>query len=101
MTLDELSHAARATPVVLEEWAQLGAFGPRWKERRDRGKNRHITKEVAHRAIIMRALLDAGLQPRAAAAVAMTHETRDREQLLLVSSRGVNITIDRNSLNLP
>jgi Fe2+ transport system protein FeoA len=101
MTLDELTHRSRTRPQELERWRTLGAFGDRWKEPRERGMWRHITKLVAHRAILMRTLLDAGLTEGAALRIVQQHEIKDKNEPLHVRTKGVNITIWRSSLKLP
>ena len=101
MTLDELCAVTRQTPNDLERWAQLGAFGPRWKESRDRGKWRHITKEVAHRAIIMERLVAIGVDEERAAPVAASHVKADSKEPLYTSMRGVTVTVHRGDLDLP
>lgn len=101
MTLDELSHYSRTSAVELERWRALGAFGDRWRENRDRGAWRHITKLVAHRAIIMRTLLDAGVTEKAAVQIARTHEVKDRDEPLEVIAKNARISIWRSNLNLP
>lgn len=101
MTLDELTHLSRSTPMELDEWRAFGVFGDRWKEPRDRGVWRHITKEVAHRAVIMRTLLDLGLTEHAAAQIASTHKVKDRDEPLYVRGRNGMITVCRGNLKLP
>jgi myo-inositol catabolism protein IolC len=101
MTLDELCHAARTTPQELERWRALGVFGDRWKEPRDRGVWRHITKLVAHRAVLMRTLLSVGLTVETAARIARTHEVKDRDLPLTVTATGIQIQVARDKLNLP
>lgn len=101
MTLDELCHRAQSNPTELERWRRLGAFGDRWKEDRDRGPWRHITKEVAHRAIIMRALLRAGVTEGAAIQIVQRHSIKDKYEPLEVRTPAVNIVIWRSNLKLP
>lgn len=101
MTLDELRHRSRTTPEELERWRKIGAFGDRWREDRDRGVWRHITKTVAHRAIIMRALLDAGLTEGAAVSIARNHDIKDKDLPLEVRTKHVQINVWRSSLRLP
>lgn len=101
MTLDELCHVSKSNPTELERWRRLGVFGDRWKEERVAGPWRHITKVVAHRAIIMRALLRAGVTEGAAVQIARQHEVRDKQEPLEVRTPAVNITIWRSALKLP
>lgn len=101
MTLDELCHRSKSNPTELERWRRLGAFGDRWKEDRVSGPWRHITKVVAHRAIIMRALLSAGITEGAAIKIVRQHEIRDKYEPLDVRTPAVNITIWRSNLKLP
>lgn len=101
MTLDELTYASRTKYPELESWRMLGLFGDRWKEPRDRGCWRHVTKLVAHRAVIMRALLDAGLTRDAAMKAARSHEVKDRDKPLLVHAQTTQITLWRDTLPLP
>jgi hypothetical protein len=75
MTLEELCHRTRSRPATLEEWARLGALGPSWQETTE-NKWRHITKNCARRAIVMKHLVDSGLRPGEAAKIA--DETADR-----------------------
>ena len=56
-------------PADLEAWARLGALGPSWRETTE-NKWRHITKPCANRAMVMRELLDVGLEPDVAADLA-------------------------------
>lgn len=100
MTLQELCYLTKATPPELDEWAELGALGPRWKEPRDRGRWRHISREAAQRAVIMRHLLDMGLQPRTAAAIASVHQRGDLSDLHATMS-GVEVRIKRSEIDLP
>ena len=72
MTLQELMHRAKARPSELEEWARLGALGPAWRETTE-NKWRHITKKCANRAMVMRQMLDVGLDPELAAQLADAH----------------------------
>ena len=69
MTLDELCHRASAKPRDLERWARLGAFGPKWGETTE-NKWRHIDRMTARRAVMMRVLLDSGLNDETAAGLA-------------------------------
>jgi len=101
MTLDELTHASRTKYSELESWRMLGLFGDRWREPRDRGCYRHITKLVAHRAILMRSLLDVGLTVTAALKIAREHEVKQRDQPLTVTARNAQIILWRSNLNLP
>jgi hypothetical protein len=101
MTLDELCHVSRSTPNDLERWRALGVFGDRVKEPRDRGVWRHVSKEIAHRAIIMRTLLDLGLTEQAATQIARTHQVKDRQEPLRITGRNGQITVMRSNLNLP
>lgn len=101
MTYDELCHVSRSRPQTLERWRVLGVFGDRWKEPRDRGCWRHITKLVAHRAVIMRTLLDAGFSEKAAADAARSHEVKDRDQPLKVNANNMEINLWRSDLHLP
>jgi len=97
MTLDELAYATKVSPITLEEWAQLGAYGPRWKENRDRGKWRHITREVAQRAVVMSRLVRAGLTTITAADIARTHEVGD-DMPLYAHQGEVTLIVKRNDL---
>lgn len=101
MTLDELCYRVKCRPVDLERWAELGAFGPRWKEPRDRGKWRHITRDTAQRAVVMAHLVKIGLQEPDAARFASLHEKRDATKPLVISMDGVEIIVRREELNLP
>lgn len=69
MTLDELAHTARCSAFTLDRWARDGAFGPRWQEPINQGRWRHITKDVARRACVMSALIEAGVAEAAASAI--------------------------------
>jgi myo-inositol catabolism protein IolC len=101
MTLDELSAASRSKPSDLDRWRAMGVFGDRWKEPRDRGAWRHITKEVAHRAIIMRTLLDLGLTETAATQIARQHEIKQKDDPLVVVGKNGTVTVWRSNLKLP
>jgi hypothetical protein len=68
-TLEELCFKASAKPKDLERWARAGAFGPRWAETTE-NKWRHIDRMTARRAVLMRILLDAGLNEETAAGLA-------------------------------
>lgn len=101
MTLDELCHRARARPADLEEWAALGALGPSWRETTE-NKWRHITKNCATRAIVMRHLVDSGLRPGEAARIA--DETADRlaaGERVEYPSGTMRILIDPATMDLP
>lgn len=103
MTLDELCYTVRRTPVDLERWAELGALGERWKEPRDRGKWRHITKEVAGRAIIMERLVQSGIEEERAVPIA-SHYDRKRDWpngQIPAHIRGVTVTVYLEELDLP
>jgi Fe2+ transport system protein FeoA len=101
MTLDELCFLTARSPVDLERWAQLGAFGLRWKEPRDRGKWRHISRATAQRAVIMERLVQLGIDEEHSAAIASTHEVKDKDKPLDVTIRGVTLTVHRADLDLP
>lgn len=81
MSLDELCHVTNADVQTLERWSALGALGSRWRQRRDQGKWRHITREVARRAVIMSRLVAAGIAEEPASRMAMTYyySPRSRE----------------------
>lgn len=100
ITLDELCHKAKATPQALDHWAEIGALGPRWRENRDRGKWRHITREVAQRAVIMSHLLQAGIDKQVAAKLAATHERGD-DTPLIAKNKSVQIIVWRSNIKLP
>lgn len=97
MTLDELCYATKASAMLIEEWAQLGAYGPRWRENRDRGKYRHVTREMAQRAVIMSRLVQAGMKPEAAARISVEHTVRITDPLI-ARIGAVEITIKRDDL---
>jgi Fe2+ transport system protein FeoA len=97
MTLDELCYATKASAMLIEQWAQLGAYGPRWRENRDRGKYRHVTREMAQRAVIMSRLVRAGMKEEAAAKIAVEHQVRTTEPLIARLGE-VHITIRRDDL---
>lgn len=97
MTLDELCYVTKASPNLVEQWAQLGAYGPRWKEKRDRGKYRHVTREMAQRCVIMSRLVQAGMKPEAAARIAVEHTLRDTDPLI-ARLGPIQITINREDL---
>jgi myo-inositol catabolism protein IolC len=101
MTLDELCHVSRTKQPELERWRAIGAFGDRWKEDRDRGVWRHISKIVAHRAIIMRTLIELGLTEPAALQIARQHEITEKDEPLEVIGKNGRITVWRSNLNLP
>lgn len=98
MTLDELCWRVRKKPQDLERWAQLGAFGPRWKEPRDRGKWRHINRETAQRAVIMAQLVESGMKEENASKLAEVHRLKETEDLDLMLASGVRIVIKREDL---
>jgi len=101
MTLDELCFATKRSPADLERWAQLGALGDRWKEPRNSGKWRHITKDVAGRAIIMERLVQLGISEERAAPVASHYEKKRAEGTIVSTVRGVRLEINLEELNLP
>lgn len=98
MTLDELCHLVDVNAHQLDRWASLGAFGPRWRERRDQGKWRHISKETAQRAVIMAALTRSGFQPIVAAALSAQHRRGAKSDLVFKFSDNVSVTIKREDL---
>lgn len=97
MTLDQLVYETKASANLIEEWAQLGAYGPRWRENRDRGKYRHVTREMAQRCMIMARLVRAGMKPEAAARIAVEHTLRTTEPLIARIGE-VQIVINREDL---
>lgn len=103
MTLDELCYTVRRTPVDLERWAELGALGERWKEPRDRGKWRHITKDTAGRTIIMERLIQAGFDEERAAPIAASYVRKDHwpNDKIRATVRGVQVVVDLAELDLP
>lgn len=101
ITLNELCYRCKITSVTLDKWAMMGVFGPRYKERRDRGWHRNITRTQAQQAVIMRALLDAGVHPEIAAQTASKHEVNDKSSLVINDVTGVYLVIDRAGLDLP
>lgn len=101
MTLDELCRQSHSSAMELDRWRTLGVFGDRWKEPRNQGAWRHITKEVAHRAIIMRTLLDLGLTEAAAGQIAKEHTINQADQPLVVLGKNGTVTVWRSNLKLP
>jgi hypothetical protein len=98
LTFDELLHLCSARPIDIDRWAKMGAFGPRMRERRDRGWHRHIDRTTAHRAVIMSRLVQAGFQERAAARITMTYEREADGDLVYHGAQGVTVTIKREHL---
>ena len=96
-TLDQLCHSARTTPATLDHWASLGAFGPRWQERRERGKWRHITRDVADRAVLMGRLTRSGISDELACRIVMTHKHGPTSDLVF-SDNDVHVTVSREGL---
>lgn len=101
MTLDELCYTVRRTPIDLERWAALGALGDRWKEPRDRGKWRHISKDAAGRAIIMERLVAIGLKEERAAKLACHYERKTSTGVFEAEMNGIRITVKLDELELP
>lgn len=97
MTFDQLCYECRTTPPVVDRWAELGAFGPRLKEPRDRGWHRHVSREVAQRAVIMSRLIKFGLNERVAAELASLHELGETEPMIYTGNNA-SITIRRDNL---
>lgn len=97
MTYQELLYLTRTRPDMLEHWATLGALGPRWKEPRDRGKWRHVTRECAQRAVIMSRLVQAGVLPERAAEISANHTLKD-ETDLVVTTGPVTVQVRRDDL---
>lgn len=61
MTLDELAFKCHVSAATLDRWADLGALGPQFQERRVNGRWRHITKDVARRAILLSRIVETGV----------------------------------------
>lgn len=97
MTFDELTHACDVSPQVVDRWAQLGALGPRLKERRDRGWHRHVDRLTAGRAVIMSRLVHAGVNERVAARIAAGHEKNETSDIVY-DHGGVTIRASRQDL---
>jgi hypothetical protein len=97
VTLDQLCHLCDANPYTLEYWAALGALGPRWKEPRNSGKWRHITREAADRAVLMSRIVKAGVEPWRAAQIASTHQHGDTTPLTVTIGE-VQIQVSREEL---
>ena len=74
-----------------------------WKEPRDRGKWRHITKECAGRAIIMERLVQQGISEERAAPLAASYTRKDHwpNDKLHMTAKGVTTTVYLEELNLP
>lgn len=101
MTLEELCHRVKARPQDLEEWARLGALGPRWKETTE-NKWRHITRAAARRAVVMRAMLTAGLEPSEAALVADEHaDALGRGEQVSFQLGSARVLLDPQVLDMP
>lgn len=98
MTLDELCTRCNCYPNDLERLAHLGAFGDRWREPRDRGKWRHISREVAQRAVLCSRLISAGLTEESASQVSRLHTLRTTSPLIVETPRGITLTINRDDL---
>lgn len=103
MTFDELCYTVRRKPDELERWAALGALGNRWREPRDRGKWRHMTKDTAGRVIIMDRLVLAGIDEESAAKIASSYTRKYHwpDDKLRANSEGVIIVVDLAQLSLP
>jgi len=82
LTLDQLCHAARVTPMQLDDWAALGAFGPRWRERRERGRWRHIDRDTADRAVLMSRLTRTGISDELACRIVLQHSHGPTHELV-------------------
>lgn len=100
MTLDELVHACGVRLPELEHWAEIGGLGDRWREPRNQGKWRHITREAAQRAVLMSRMVKAGMTPEAAAVVAREHAVhRGSEPAPMMARRpGVTFLVSRDNL---
>ena len=101
MTLDELAHCCGVSVHRIDDWAMLGAFGPRYRERQNSGWHRHITRELAQRAVIMARLISAGLRADIAAAAASQHQVGDESTLTVQNSGGVYVMVNRAIVGLP
>jgi hypothetical protein len=98
MTLDELAHACNATANDLDTWATAGAMGDRWREKRDRGKWRHIDKGCAQRAVICSRLLATGMSLEAAARISTRHTVGDYTEFWVSPAPKVSMCISREDL---
>jgi len=97
MTFDELCYACKVRPPTIDRWAELGAFGPRLKEPRDRGWHRHVTRELAQRAVIMSRLVKLGLDEHVAAELAVMHQLGETDEITFPADNA-SITVRRDNL---
>jgi len=95
ITLDELAALTHVSARELDHWTELGAMGLRWRESREQGRWRHITKEVARRAVIMSKLRAAGVDEHVAARAARELDVKNPhlQSITFDASPDVTITI--------
>lgn len=86
MTFEELCHRARVTPTEIERWASSGTLGPRLRESTE-GRWRHVTKDMAERALLTRLLLDQGLTLESVAKMA------DKKKTIVKYEDGLDLRI--------
>lgn len=97
ITLDQLAHLCGVPAGDLTYWASLGAFGPRYAEKRDQGFGRHITREAAQCAVLMSRLIKAGIRAEEAAQMACIHRVGDTSPLI-IKRGGVTFEVSREVL---
>ena len=93
MTFQELCYRARVTPTEIERWASSGALGPRLQESTE-GRWRHVTKDMAERALLTRLLLDQGLTLESVAGMTGKEKTVARHE------HGLDLTIDNMTIRV-
>lgn len=98
ITLDQLLHATGVTGAELDRWRRAGYLGARVAEGADQGFGRHITREVAQRAVLMARCVDAGITEEVAARLVADHVPRDNQPIVAKMSDTVTIKVSKEGL---
>jgi hypothetical protein len=99
ITQDQLAYLAGCSTDALKQWAAAGYLGPRAAEQRDQGFGRHITRELAQRAVLFGRCVKAGLSEDVAARIVADHNLGDT--LPIVAKVTDEVTVKVSKENLP
>ena len=100
MPLDQLAYLCKVDVYTLNTWASDGALGRKYIDQRSGGGSRwrHITREMAQRAVLMSRLTRAGVGAAAAARVAETHNVGEVTDLIVKIGTDVEVRVSREDL---
>lgn len=98
ITFDQLCYATGVPAAKLERWRAMGYLGARVAEPRDQGFGRHITREVAQRAVLLARCVAAGVTEETAARLVADHRAGDTQPIVAKVSDTVTIKVSKEGL---